>query len=73
MAAPQVAGVVALYLSRNPKATPAQARAWIANTGIKGQILSSVTNNDWTNENALLGAPNNFLFNPYRNNFKDAK
>ena len=73
MAAPQVAGVVALYLSRNPKATPAQARAWVANTGIKGQVLSSVTNNDWTNQNALLGGPNNFLFNPYRNNFKDAK
>jgi subtilisin family serine protease len=73
MAAPQVAGVVALYLSRNPKATPAQARAWVAKTGIKGQVLSSVTNNDWTNQNALLGGPNNFLFNPYRNNFKDAK
>lgn len=73
MAAPQVAGVLALYLSRNPKATAAQARAWIANVGAKGQILSSVTNNDWSSSSALLGGSNNFLFNPYRNNFKDAK
>lgn len=73
MAAPQVAGVLALYLSRNPAATPAACKAWIAQTGLKNQIHSSVTNNDWTNGNALLGGPNNFLFNPYRNRYIDKK
>lgn len=71
MAAPQVAGVLALFLSRNPRATPAQAKAWIANKGIKGQILTSAVNNDWTNPNALLGGPNNYLYNPYRNRYTD--
>lgn len=71
MAAPQVTGVLALYLGRNPTATPAQAKEWIARTGVKNQIVSSVINNDWTNPNALLGAPNNYLFNPYRFNYQD--
>jgi subtilisin family serine protease len=71
MAAPQVTGVLALYLSRNPKATPAQCKAWIAKNGVKNQIYSSTINNDWTNQNALLGGPNNFLFNPYRNRYRD--
>lgn len=71
MAAPQVTGVLALYLSRNPRATPAQAKAWIINRSVKGQILTSGVNNDWNNPNALLGGPNNFLFNPYRNRYTD--
>lgn len=73
MAAPQVTGVLALYLSRNPAATPAQCKAWIAQTGLKNQVLSSVINNDWTNANSLLGGPNNFLYNPYRNRYVDKK
>ena len=73
MAAPQVTGVLALYLSRNPTTTPAQAKAWIAKIGIKNQIASSVVNNEWSSPNALLGGPNNYLFNPYRNRYKDAK
>lgn len=69
MAAPQVTGVLALYLSQNPTATPAQCKAWIANTGLKNQIYSTVVNNDWTNPNALLGGSNNFLYNPFKNRF----
>lgn len=73
MAAPQVTGVLALYLSRNPGATPAQAKAWIAKTGSKGQVQTSLVNNDWANPNALLGGPNNYLYNPYRNKYLDKK
>lgn len=73
MAAPQVTGVLALYLSQNPRATPAQAKAWIATVGIKNQMFTSLVNNDWKNPNALLGGPNNFLYNPYRNKYKDRK
>jgi subtilisin family serine protease len=72
-AAPQVTGVLALYLSQNPRVTPAQAKAWITKVGIKNQLFTSLVNNDWKNPNALLGGPNNFLFNPYRNNYKDPK
>lgn len=73
MAAPQVTGVLALYLSQNPSATPAKAKAWIANNGTKGQVYTSLVNNDWANPNALLGGPNNYLYNPYRNKYKDKK
>jgi subtilisin family serine protease len=73
MAAPQVAGVLALYLSRNPNTTPAQAKAWVAKIGIKNQILTSSLNNEWANPNALLGGPNNYLYNPYRNRYRDPK
>lgn len=71
MAAPQVTGVLALYLSQNPRATPAQAKAWIATVGIKNQLFTSLVNNDWKNPNAMLGGSNNFLWNPYRSNYKD--
>lgn len=71
MAAPQVTGVLALYLSRNPGATPAQAKAWIASLGSKNQIYSTTANNDWSNRNALLGGSNNYLYNPYHNQYKD--
>ena len=73
MAAPQVTGVLALYLGRNPKTTPAQAKAWIAKIGIKNQVATSIINNEWSNPNALLGGSNNYLFNPYRNQYKDPK
>lgn len=73
MAAPQVTGVLALYLSRNPKTTPAQAKAWISRIGIKNQISSTTINNEWNNPNSLLGGPNNYLFNPYRNRYRDPK
>lgn len=71
MAAPQVTGVLALYLSRNPRATPAQCKEWISKNGMKNQIFTSNSNNDWSNPNALLGGPNNYLYNPYRNRYRD--
>jgi subtilisin family serine protease len=71
MAAPQVTGVLALYLSKNPGATPAQCKAWISSTGLKNQIDSNSMNNDWSNTSSLLGGSNNFLHNPYQNRFKE--
>lgn len=73
MAAPQVTGVLALYLSRNPATTPEQAKAWIAKIGIKNQIATSTMNNEWANPGALLNGPNNYLYNPYRNRYRDPK
>lgn len=70
MAAPQVTGVVALYLSSNPSAKPAQVKEWIQTTSVKDIILSSNSNSDWSNLHSLLGGPNQFLYNPYRKNYK---
>jgi hypothetical protein len=70
MAAPQVTGVVALYLSRNPKSTPANCKKWIRDSGIKNQVSTSAKDDDWYNSTALLGGPNNYLYNPYRGGYK---
>jgi len=69
MAGPQVAGVVALYMSNNPTVKQLAAKNWIASIGIKNQIATTTTNNDWANQYALQGGPNNYLYNPYHNGY----
>ena len=69
MAGPQVAGVVALYMSNNPVAKQVAVKNWIASMGIKNQIATTTTNNDWANQYSLQGGPNNYLFNPYHNGY----
>lgn len=71
MATPQVTGVCALYLSRNPTATPTQVKNWVTTKAKSSQLKTSTTNNDWRNSSALLGGPNKFLYNPYRNGYLD--
>lgn len=71
MAAPQVAGVIALYLSGKPGATPAQAKKWLADQSIKDMLVGDTNDADYQNEHALLKGPNKYLYNPYRNKFKD--
>ena len=69
MASPQVTGVVALYLSNNPAAKPDTVKKWIATIGVKNSIATTNLTNDWGNQNALQGAPNNYLYNPYHNGY----
>ena len=69
MAGPQVAGVVALYMSNNPTVKQVAAKNWISTIGIKNKIATTNTNNDWPNQYALQGGPNNYLFNPYSNGY----
>lgn len=71
MASPQVTGVLALYLSRNPKATLADCKTWLSTVSKKNQVNTTTTNNDWSNLNAMLSGPNNYLYNPYHNSFAD--
>ena len=70
MAAPQVTGVVALYLGANPGATPAQTKEWISNISVENQLWTTNSNNDYTNPSSLLGGPNKYLYNPFRNNYR---
>ena len=51
MATPHVAGVVALYLERNPTHTPAQVRSALVTNGTPGKVLSPGT-----------GSPNVLLY-----------
>ena len=70
-AAPQVAGVVALHLSRHPEATPADVKKWIRDISMKDQLISNDKTDDWNNPKSLLGGPNNYLYNPFHNGFRD--
>lgn len=65
MAAPQVAGVLALYLQLNPHYTPAQGKAWIIANSKNNQIYTTDFNNDYTENRSILGSANRFLFNPF--------
>lgn len=70
-ASPQVTGVIALYLSRNPSATPEDVKNWIKKIAIKDQLLSNDKTDDWTNTRSLLGGENLYLYNPFRNGYRD--
>ena len=43
MASPHVAGAVALYLQRNPSASPSTVRSWLTTNGTSGKVISAGT------------------------------
>jgi subtilisin family serine protease len=64
MASPQVAGVAALILQINPKATPAIIKqSLIGNSS--GNIYTVLANNSWTDRRALLGGLPRVLYNRF--------
>lgn len=65
MAAPQVAGVLALYAQLNPGATPSQAKAWINSTAQSNQIYTTGSSTDYTDTRSLLGSGNKFAYNKF--------
>jgi len=70
MATPNVTGVVALYLQGNTTATPAQVKSWITTQAKTNQLYNPTTStNAWTNQTALLGAANKYLYNPYHSGY----
>lgn len=69
MATPQVTGVLALFLSRNPGATTTQCKSWLTGVSKRNQINSTTTDNDWSNIRALLGGNNYYLYNPFHNSY----
>lgn len=64
MAAPQVAGVLALYLQANPSATPSEIKTTVLND-CGSAILNTGTENDWTNDRSLKGGEAKVLFNKF--------
>ena len=68
MAAPQVAGVLALWLQINPASTPAQGLAFINTTAKTAQIYDTVSAVDYTDTRSLLGSTNRFAFNKFNSN-----
>jgi subtilisin family serine protease len=73
MATPNVTGVCALYMQANPTATPGQVKTWLTSQAKTNQLYNSTTStNAWSNNTALLGAPNRFLYNPYHGGYSGA-
>jgi len=68
MAAPQVAGVLALWLQINPNATATQGLNFINTTAKTAQIYDTVSSVDYTETRSLLGSENRFLFNKFNSN-----
>ena len=64
MAAPQVAGMAALFLQLNPYATPAQVKAWLQNQSTS-VIYSTGLDNDYTDSRSIKGSTNRFLYNTF--------
>jgi subtilisin family serine protease len=65
MAAPQVAGVLSLYLQINPESTPAQSLEYVRNTAIENVLYNVGNGESYTEGRALLGSSNKFLFNEW--------
>lgn len=64
MAAPQVAGMVCLYLQLNPWATPMQVKSWLVSQS-KPTIYTTGSDTDYTNSRSLLGATPRVMFQPF--------
>ena len=67
MAAPQVAGLCALYLQANSKQSPEQLLRKLTNDAVETtRIVDSGLNNDYGNfVGSLLGSPNRMLYSRY--------
>jgi subtilisin family serine protease len=70
MAAPQIAGLGALYLQINPGATPLELKTWVLSQAKTNKIYSSGVDTDYTNTRSLLGSANKFAFQPFSNPIK---
>jgi subtilisin family serine protease len=68
MAAPQITGMLALFLQLNPTATADQCRTWLANIASKNQMSTTGLNNDYTNFRSLMGQTQRFAYFPYAKN-----
>ena len=74
MAAPNVVGVLALYLETNPSATRVDVRNWLMKHGTVEAPLSDRYPNPigiaayWGYEYALRDSPKRVLYNPFANN-----
>lgn len=69
MAAPQVTGLLALYLQLNPQATPQDCKNWLSSNAETGSLEVTAFDN-YGNVTGTRGAPDKFLRNPYDTNIR---
>jgi serine protease len=64
MAAPQIAGMLALYLQVNSHATPAQCQAWIQSKTVN-QVFTTESETDYTNNRSVWGGTTQLFILPF--------
>lgn len=69
MAAPQVAGVMALQLQLNPHFTVTEAKSWIVSKSKNNLIYTTNNDDDYTDNESILGGANRYLYNPFSSEF----
>jgi len=62
MSAPQITGMCALYLQRNPTATIEEIKAWIKNNAVYGKLYSTGKTTDYTEDYSLLGGTDGIAY-----------
>jgi subtilisin family serine protease len=65
MAAPQVTGILSLFLQINPGASPSVVKIWLQNNAAFPIMFTSGLTNDYTNTASISGSQPLFLKNPY--------
>ena len=65
MAAPNVAGALALYTQINPGATPAQGLSFINTNAGASKIYTTGLDNDYDDSRSILGGNNRFAYNKF--------
>jgi subtilisin family serine protease len=65
MSAPQVAGVISLYLQLNPWATPSQVKTWVISQS-QPTIYTTGSDTDNTSNRSLKGSVSRVMFQPIK-------
>jgi len=65
MAAPQVTGMLALFLQLNPAATSQQCKDWLSNFGSKEVMYATGLNDDYADSRSLMGQSRRFAYFPF--------
>ena len=65
MAAPQIAGMLALYTQINSSATPSQALSYINTNAKTAKLYDTASSTDYAVSRSLLGGNNRFAFNKF--------
>lgn len=66
MASPQICGLSALYLQRNPGASVAEVKAYLEEqAGQSARLYTTGQNFDYTNTRSLMGSPNRLAYWQY--------
>ena len=65
MAAPQVTGMLALFLQVNPEATAQQCKDWLANVASRSDVYNTGFDNDYQSYLSLMGQEPRYLYNPF--------